>query len=143
MYSLYRVSPLTFNPLKSNMSAGIFITTKYTATYGGGINIHPIRAQPETLVATHTGTANAAPVGAATSPISARSSTGRRALGLLPRSVTLKAPATGQPTGYKPEGITRIPCLTEAFYNKCLKGTIVSYLGVNWIVVGVSPERVS
>jgi hypothetical protein len=125
------------------MSAGPFIISKYAASYGGGVNTHPIRVQPETTTATHTGTTNAAPTGAITSPISARSSTGRRALGLLPRSVTLKAPATGQPAGYKPEGITRIPCLQEAFYNKCLKGTIVSYLGVNWIVVGVSSERVS
>lgn len=126
----------------SKMSAGTFTLTKYIASYGDGSNVHPIRVQPETLTATHTGTANSAPGDDVNNPISARVSTGRRALGLIPRMVTLKAPSSGQPSGYKAEGVTRIPCLTETFYNKCVKGTTVTYLGASWTVISGSPEIV-
>lgn len=128
------------------MSAGVFTKTKYAATYNGGTEVHPIRVQPETITCTVGGTANTAPTAAITNPISAQISRGRRAKGLIPRSVTLRAPATGQPTNYKPLGLTTIPCLTETFYGACVDATdstTVSYLGVTgWTVSYVSDERV-
>jgi len=128
------------------MSAGVFTKTKYAASYGGGTEIHPIRVQPETITCTVNSVANSAPAGAVTNPISALVTRGRRAKGLIVRTVTLRAPATGQPTGYKPLGLTTIPCLTEAFFNACAAATdatTVSYLGVTGFTVSyVSDERV-
>lgn len=124
------------------MSAGAFTTTKYAASYGDADQIHPIRVQPETLSATIDGTANAAPTGAQNNPIQARVSGGRRQIGLQARFVTLRAPATGQPTGYQANGLTKIPALTEAFYNKATKGATCTYQSVSYTVVSRSRERV-
>lgn len=124
------------------MSAGAFQISKYQASYGGGAEIHPIRIQPETLSATIDGTANAAPTAVQTNPIQARVAGGKRQIGLLARYVTLQAPATGQPTGYQGGGVTRIPALTETFYNKATKGASCTYLGVTYTVVSRSRERV-
>lgn len=127
------------------MSAGAFDKSKYAATYGGGTNIHPIRCQPETASCVVGGVTNTPPSGAVNNPISAVVSRGRRAKGLIARTVTLEAPATGQPTGYKAGGFTTIPCLTEAFYTACenaTDSTTVSYNGVTGYKVSyVSVER--
>lgn len=128
------------------MSSGAFSKSKYAASYGDGTNIHPIRVQPETITCSVNSVANTAPTGAVTSPISALVSRGRRARGLIVRTVTLRADATTPPTGYKPGGLTTIPCLTTAFFNACAAATdttTVSYLGsTNWKVSYVSDEKV-
>lgn len=124
------------------MSAGVFTNTKYQASYGDGTNVHPIRVQPETITASIGGTANTAPTAAQSNPIQCRVSGSKRSIGLIARSVALQAPATGQPTGYKPLGITRIPALTETFYNAATKGATCTYLGVAFVVVSRSLERV-
>jgi hypothetical protein len=122
--------------------AGVFTNSFYLASYGAGTLVHPIRVQPETLAATISGTANGAATGPATSPIQARVNGTRREIGLRARSITLQAPATAQPTGYKPLGYTRIPCLTPTFYNLAIKGAVVSYLGASFTVVSQNPEQV-
>jgi len=124
------------------MSAGAFVNSSYQASYGDGLSIHPIRVQPETLAASVGGTANAAPAGAINNPIQARSTGGRRSFGLVARFVTLRAPATDQPDTYLPLGFTRIPCLTEAFFDACVKGATVTYLGAAYTVSGRGGERV-
>lgn len=116
------------------MSAGLFVRSKYTASYDNTA-IHPIRVQPESIAASIGGTTNAAPTGAINNPISARVTGSKRTLGLNARKVTIAAPATGQPTGYAPGGTTSIPALNEAFYNAAIKGTPVTYLGVSTFVV--------
>lgn len=125
------------------MSAGAFKISKYGASYGGGGAVHPIRIQPETESATIDGTANAAPTGEVGNPISAVVSRGGRALGLNARMVSLRSPATGQPTGYAANSVTRIPCLTTAFFDKCVKGSTCSYNGASYTVVGTSAEKVN
>jgi len=122
------------------MSAGQFELSRYEASYGE--EIHPIRIQPETATAAIGGTNNNPPAGAATNPISAVVSAGRRSKGLNPRLVSLRAPATGQPAGYLANGLTVIPALTEAFFNAAVAGAEVTYLGSTYTVVGRSPEIV-
>jgi hypothetical protein len=128
------------------MSSGIFTKTRYAAEYGDGTNIHPIRVQPETLNLAIATVANTAPTGAITNPISAQAGTGRKRLGLHARTVTLQAPATGQPTGYAANGLTTVPLLNTAIYSQALiadSATTVSYLGVStWRVSYVTDERV-
>jgi hypothetical protein len=121
------------------MSAGVFTRSFYTASYDDA-QIHPIRVQPETIAASVGGTANTAPAGPATSPISAVISLGKRQLGLRPRTITIAAPATGQPDGYQPGGITTIPALNQAIWDAALRGTAVTYLGVATFQV-VSRDR--
>lgn len=124
------------------MSAGAFTITKYAASYGDGTSIHPIRVQPETLTATIGGTANAAPTGDVNNPIQCRVSGGKRQIGLQARYITLQFPATGQPTTYQGGSTTRIPALTETFYNLATKGAVITYLTVACQVVSRSRERV-
>lgn len=127
------------------MSAGTFTKSKYQATYSGTA-IHPIRVQPETIACTINGVANNPPDGSQTNPISAVVSRGQRAKGLIARAVTLRAPASGQPTGYKPLGTILIPALTPAFAAAAAgwqPGQEVSYLGVTgWSVVGTVRDEV-
>lgn len=124
------------------MSAGAFTVTKYAASYGDGDQIHPIRVQPETITASIGGTANNPPSGSQNNPIQCRVGGGKRSIGLRARSVTLRAPTSDQPDGYRPGGITKIPALTEAFYNAATKGANCSYLGATFTVVSRSRERV-
>jgi len=124
------------------MSAGAFVLSKYAADYGAGDNIHPIRVQPETLTAVGNSETNDEPGGAINNPISAITSRGRRSKGLIPRQITIRFPDTGQPTGYKPLGITRIPALTLPFYEAQLPGGTITYLGVSCTVISKSPELV-
>lgn len=128
------------------MSAGGFVKAKYAASYDADSNIHPIRVQPETITCEINGVANDEPAGDITNPISALVSRGRRARGLIARTVTLVSAVTGQPTGYKAGGFTTIPCLTEAFYEQAALATnltTVSYNGVStYKVAYVTDERV-
>lgn len=123
------------------MSAGEFSLSKYAASYDAAA-IHPIRVQPETIAASIGGTTNSAPTGALNNPISASVSLSNREIGLRPRFVTLQAPATGQPAGYKAGGVTRIPALQEAFWNAAVKGASVTYLGIStWTVISREAEQ--
>lgn len=123
------------------MSAGVFVRSSYAASYSTTpVFLHPILVQPETLTAQIGAVINAAPTTGTDNPISAVTSRNKRQRGLIPRTVTLQAPATGQPTGYKPLGYTVIPALTEAFYNVAIKGAICDYLGIDFTVVSRSPE---
>ena len=123
------------------MSAGAFVTSKYSATYDTSA-IHPIRVQPETIAATIGVITNAAPTGEVNNPIQARVSGGRRSIGLVARSVTLRASSTASdvPDGYALGGITRIPALTTAFYDAAIKGVAVTYLTKPFKVVSRSSE---
>ena len=126
------------------MSAGEFTKSRYAASYGAGTAIHPIRVQPETISLTINSVPNDPPAGAITNPISALVSRGKRAKGLIARTVTLRAPFTGQPTDYVPGGLTTIPCLNVDIYNAAVAAdddTDVSYLGnTGYRVAGFSPE---
>lgn len=122
------------------MSAGAFVISRYEAQYGAGDQRHPIKVQPETENADIGGITNAPPIGSATSPISAQVSRGNRQLGLKPRKVTLRLPATGLPAGYAPSGTVVIPALNVDFYNAATPGTTVTYLGVDCVVISRTPE---
>lgn len=125
------------------MSAGSFVTSKYQASYGLGANIHPIRVQPETLAlslsVSGTATANTAPTGAVTNPISARVSASKRTLGLSAATVGIKFSGT-PPTGYAANQRINLPLLNNSI-RAVTKGATGTYLGASVVVVGVSPER--
>lgn len=123
------------------MSAGAFEFSRYEANYAAFGAIHPIRIQPETLTLSFDGNSNDAPSGAINNPISAISSRGRNSRGLKPRTVTLQFPATGQPTGYKPLGITTIPVLTQAFWTTLVANESATYLSVACRIVSKAPEE--
>lgn len=122
------------------MSAGPFQNARYEASYANN-RIHPIRVQPETLAANANGIANESPVADLSNPISAVLSLNRGQLGLRPRYVTLKAPAVNPPAGYQPGGVTRIPALTDIFWDACTRDAEVDYLGVTFRVVSRESER--
>lgn len=120
------------------MSAGAFVRTRYAASYGDGLSIHPIRVQPETVSLSVNSVANTAPTGAITNPISAVVSRGSRARGLRPRLIALRTPPTGQPDNYLPNSITIVPALNEAIYTAAETAdsdTPVSYNGVTGYTV--------
>lgn len=125
------------------MSAGNFTSAVYRADYNTTtVQFHPIRVQPETLLAEAQGTVNvqnASAVGTINNPISAVCSIGDRGRGLKPRTVNLRIGGT-PPTGYSATSRTTIPALTPEFYEACLPGVDVDYLGTTWVVVGRSPE---
>lgn len=122
------------------MSAGAFTRSKYSADYGAGTAIHPIRVQPETLLAAIGSVINVAPEGDINNPISAITSKGKRARGLRPRTVTLQFPLVSPPTGYKAGGFTVIPALTSEFYDVAITGAECIYLGAACQVVSRSAE---
>lgn len=123
------------------MSAGAFINTRYAADYNSGDQIHPIRVQPETLALIVDSEDNDPPAGATTNPISAVSSLGRRQKGLKPRTITIRLPLTGQPTGYLPNSLITLPALNRVIYDAAQPGDAATYLGVSTcVVVSKSPE---
>jgi hypothetical protein len=123
------------------MSAGAFILSKYPAVYLSTA-IHPIRIQPETLALSltvgGTATANTAPTGAVTNPISARVSSSKRSLGLRPFLVRFKFSGT-PPTGYLANAVITLPILNPVL-RAAVKTTIGTYLGAAIVVTGISPE---
>lgn len=125
------------------MSSGSFVVSKYAAAYGSGTNIHPIRVQPETLLLSllvgGVATANAAPSGGVTSPISARVSSGKRTLGLNAFTIGIKFTGT-PPTGYAANQRINLPALNPTIRGVA-KGATGTYLSASVIVVGTSPER--
>lgn len=120
------------------MSEGRFARSKYEADNG---DIHSIRIQPETALATLGGTVNAAPAGAVDQTISARISGGNRQLGLKARSVTVSWNEDAAPDGYDERTPARIVVLTPALYNSLGNGSTVSYNGGTGVVIGKNPER--
>jgi len=128
------------------MSAGGFVKSKYAASYDGGGNIHPIRVQPETIACEINGVANEPPDGNINNPISALVSRGRRARGLIARTVTLRSPVSDQVSGYLAGGLTTIPCLNESFFTQASLATNLTVVGYNGIatykVAYVTAERV-
>lgn len=123
------------------MSSGNFVISKYQATYSATA-IHPVRVQPETLLASIAGTVavvNSPPSGAVSNPIVASVRGSKRGNGLVCRRVTMRVSGT-PPTGYLANGVTSIPALTPAFYNAAIKGATMTYLGANWVVTGRSLE---
>lgn len=120
------------------MSAGSFINSFYSSNKTG--LVHPIRIQPETLALTVAGTANAAPAGPATNPVSAQVSQSKRAKGLNARTVSIKFPTAG-PTGYKVGSVIKLPWLAGATAFDAFKaGDAVTYLGATGEVVGTASE---
>lgn len=98
------------------MSNGQFTRTRYSADYGDGSAIHPIRVQPETIDLVVGTNGNDPPVAAVTNPISAVVSRGKRARGLRPRLIALRTPTASPPTGMLPGGITLVPALNKTIY---------------------------
>lgn len=122
------------------MSAGIFSFVFYQASYAA--LTHPIRVQPETLLASTGSPAvtNITAAGPATNRISARATGSKRAIGLVARRVTLSLTSATPPAGYKAGSITTIPALTTAFFAACTPNATVTYLGATWRVVGTIAE---
>ena len=115
------------------MSAGPIIKSKYVADYQTPSPIHPIRVNEETETLSVAGVGNDPPPDDINNPISAVVSRGKRAKGLRPRLIFLRAPSTGAPTGYRPGGITAVPALNKEVYAAAeiaTDATTVSYLGV-------------
>lgn len=122
------------------MSSGNFVKTLYQVSgISGGVCF--ISVQSETFDAESDGIANA-PAGApVTLPISAIVNGGKRQLGIIARAVYLKLPAVvTPPTGYAIGSRTKIPALTENFFNACLTTKECTYLGLVWEVTGVRQE---
>lgn len=117
------------------MSAGNFILSKYEADSG---EIHPIRIQPETIIAD----TNPAPAGAITQSLRARVGGSSRTYGLHARKirVTWTAPAT-HPEGYKDGGTITLPILSAAAYAAINIGQTFNYLANSVTVTGKSPEE--
>lgn len=122
------------------MSQGAFVNSRYSAEYAAD-TIHPIRVQPETLALVVDSEDNDPPAGSITNPISAVVSLGNRAKGLKPRTISIRLPLTGQPTGYLPGSVLVIPALNQVIYDAAQPGDSATYLGVTCTVVGKSPER--
>lgn len=125
------------------MSAGRFTRRRYAAVYDDTA-IHPIRVQPETLLLTIGGTANTAPTGAVTNPISAVVSRGVRSLGLRPATVTLQWIGS-EASDEGNIGSTTVPLLNATIRTAASTAddaTAVSYLGsTNWRVAGYTEEE--
>lgn len=121
------------------MSAGQFSRSFYEASYAAS-TVHPIRVQPETLLAAVGTTINASAATAATNPISAQISLGNRARGLKPRYVTLQVDPADPPAGYDTRSKTIIPAVTQAFWDACVPNTTVTYLTKDWTVISREPE---
>lgn len=122
------------------MSAGAFTRTAYTADDGKNF---PIRLQPETLDAEIDGTPNESIVDAGDSGLpSVRVSAGARSLGVIPRKLTI-ALNDGQtaPAGYTGEPLQLVVPDVSVFDQGTL-GAAVTYLGVNWSVIGRRREAI-
>lgn len=122
------------------MSAGNFVKSLYQISgISGGVCF--ISVQPETFDAESLAVANSPAGGPATVPISAIVNGGKRQLGIVARAVYLKLPlVTTPPSGYTIGSRTKIPALTETFFNACLTSKECTYLGVVWEVTGVRQE---
>lgn len=116
------------------MSSGAFSRTFYEANNG---DIYKVRVQPETAQAVIGGTANAAPAGPATVPISAKVTKARNEIGLGCRKISI---FTANPPADYIGNTAQLAVLTPALYDGLNGGESVTYLGATWEVVGFSPE---
>lgn len=123
------------------MSAGKFSRSRYQGDLT--TRIYSIRVQPETLLATFTGTANPSPEGGVTESVSAKVSGGRRTTGVSARKVRIQFAGETAPAGYEPGQTISLPILTPALFNSIEKGDLGTYLGQAIIVVGKTPEYVN
>lgn len=122
------------------MSSGKFSSSRYQSDGGA---IYSAKVQPETLAATLGGTANAAPAGAVTAEPSAKMTGGKREIGVIARSVSIRWNDGTAPDGYDQNTLVRIPVMTPAVYQGIAKGAAVSYLGSAGTVAGKSPESIN
>jgi len=120
------------------MSAGPFVISGYETDKGA--DLMPIRVQPETLLLTIGGVANAAPVGTISDAYgSARVGGGKFQNGLKARYVRIKF--TAPLAGYKADAAITLPVLDKAVWAGYSKGDVGTYLATAIIVVGVpQPE---
>ncbi len=120
------------------MSAGSFVTSRYESNGGG---IFKVRVQPETIDAVIGAVSNGPPAGAITQEVSALARGGKRQIGVVARTATLKF------TGAKPAGYTGnnavVPVLSPDTYDAWTTpaGQTGTYLAAPVEVVGQSPER--
>ena len=111
-----------------------FVRTKYQATNG---DIHPIRIQPDTLLA-----AGSPPVGAFTSSVSADVRKGVREYGLGPRGVSASITVGTAPNTFKRRIF--IPVLTPGAngFGGYSVGGEITYKGQTYVIDSLVPERV-
>lgn len=115
------------------------------AIYEGDVGTfkYPIKVQPETVGLTLGGTANSSATGDATEGLpSAKVSGSRRAIGVHPRTVTIKVTATGVTTGNPKGTILQIPVLTKAAYASYTKGKTGLYQDDTVVVVNKTKENI-
>lgn len=118
------------------MSAGPFTRSFYEDDDG---NTHPIRLQPETLLAEFNSVVNAAPAGPIDDDISARVTGSRRGIGLFARYVTVVFTAT-PPTGYSVGKYYKIAVPNPTVFDGITLYSAGEYLGVATQVVAKTPE---
>lgn len=126
------------------MSAGVFITTGYQATYDSN-QFHPIRVQEETeALSLNVGGTNilneGVPNDQINNPISAKVSKTRREIGLGAAKVSLRW-TNEIPNTYDGSGILVVPLLNSAI-RAVGRGATGTYLNNEVEVIGVTPESV-
>lgn len=118
------------------MSSGPFLRSFYTDDDG---EVHPIRLQPETLAAQFNDVENDAPVGPATSNISAQVTGSRRGLGLFARYVTVKFTAA-PPAGYQANAVYKITVPSATIYNNITINSAGEYLETACQIISKTDE---
>ena len=116
---------------------GPFGLFKYQASEGSFV--FPIKLQPETVAANFGSAANAEPAGSITQFLPSASATGsRKAIGVHPRSASVKITALGLQGENEVGTIVRIPILSKTTAWK--KGDSGTYQGDTGIIVRLNPE---
>mgnify|MGYP006896872946 CR=1 FL=1 len=128
----------TNNKQGLSMSAGEFTSSKYESNSG---SIYKIRVQDETLSATIGAVANTAPIAAVDQEVSAKASGGKREIGMIARTVTLRFTGT-LPTGYSGDDVT-VPVMQSSTFDSWTTPAdqTGTYQGVAVTLVGQSAER--
>lgn len=118
---------------------GQFVTAKYQASNGSFV--YPIKLQQETIDAEFGGAANAQPAGAITEFLpSAIVSKSRNAIGMHPRTATVKVTATGVSAANAKGSLIRLPILSKTTAWK--KGDTGIYNGDTCVVVRLAGEQI-
>lgn len=122
------------------MSAGNFIFSRYEVSGLAGNPIMIARIQPETQDLVLGGATNEPGGATVTLPLRVNISGNRNALGVKPRTVSLRW-VDNIPAGYSPNGVLVVPIMSEALWESVDPGiTTGTYLGGTVRVVGKSPE---
>ena len=117
---------------------GAFDLSKYESSVGSFI--YRAKVQPETLAATFGGIANAEPAGAVTANLpSATMSGSKRAIGVHPRTATLKVTATGVIAANALNSSLRIPIMSKG--TAWIEGMTGVYQGDTCKIVRINPEQ--